>query len=528
MSKPITQSATTEKGARRVRKGGRNSHKNTDNGRGGFGIINQIPWQEVLNPLAPIEFLQTEGVDKIHEASLSILKDIGIEVLYDPAREIYEKAGCKIDRLNVRFDTDMVLEMVAKAPSEFKLKARNPKHDLTIGGRNIAFCLMGSAPNCSDLDNGRRPGNREDFVKFIKLGQSLNIIHMFGGYPVEPIDIPPDIRHLDGLRDVVTHTDKVFSGYSLGPQRARDSIEIARLANGVSHEEFERHPRIVTIINTNSPLRLDNPMANGILEYAKRNQAVCITPFTLAGAMAPVTLAAALAEQNAEALAAIALTQLVREGSPVIYGAFTSNVDMRSGAPAFGTPEYTKAALISGQLARRYNLPFRTSNTSASNAVDGQAAYESMMSLWGAVMGGGNFIKHAAGWMEGGLVCSYEKIILDAELLQSMTEFLKPIGLEQDDFGVNAIKEVGAGGHFFGSPHTMERYENAFYAPMLSDWRNFQTWKEAGGENATLRANKIWKQLLEDYEPPPFEEDRKLALNDYIDRRIKEGGAPGM
>ncbi|MFK7867104.1 MAG: trimethylamine methyltransferase family protein [Alphaproteobacteria bacterium] len=497
-------------------------------GRGGAGTVHQLPYQQVRNNLPLIEFLPEAGIERIHQASMRILSEIGIEVLYPPARDYYKSAGCKIEGQKVFFDPEAVMEYVSKAPEKFSLTARNPERNVMMGDRYITAALMGSAPNCSDMDHGRRPGNKADFIKLLKLGHSVNAVNVIAGYPVEPIDIPADIRHLEALRLTAIHTDRVFNGYCLGPQRARDAMEIARLANGVSNEEFERNHYIFSVINTNSPLRLDNPMANGIIEFAKRNQVTCITPFTLAGAMAPVTLAAALSQQNAEGLAGVMLSQIVRPGAPIIFGSFTSNVDMRSGAPAFGTPEYTKSALISGQLARRYKLPFRTSNANASNAPDGQAVYESMMALWGSFMGGVNLLKHGLGWLEGGLVCNFEKIILDAEMVQGMYEFLKPIGLEDSDFGFDAINDVGAGGHFFGSPHTMERYESAFYSPLLSDWRNFETWREAGAKDATQRANEIWKSLLENYESPAMDSEHLGALNDFVDRRIKEGGAPGM
>ncbi|MEX2296164.1 MAG: trimethylamine methyltransferase family protein, partial [Dongiaceae bacterium] len=278
----------------------------------------------------------------------------------------------------------------------------------------------------------------------------------------------------------------------------------------------------ITVINSNSPLRLDNPMGEGLTELARHGQAVAVTPFTLAGAMSPVSLAGALALQNAEALFMVALTQIVRPGTPVIYGAFTSNVDMKSGAPAFGTPEYAKAAIISGQLARRYKLPLRSSNVNASNVVDVQAAYESEMALWSTIMGGANYIVHAAGWLEGGLTASFEKLIVDAEMLQMMREFLEPPVIDEAELGIEAIREVGPGGHFFGVGHTLERYERAFYAPILSDWRNFETWREAGSENGTQRAHKIWKQLLKDYEQPPMDPGRREALDEYLVKRTAE------
>jgi trimethylamine--corrinoid protein Co-methyltransferase len=257
---------------------------------------------------------------------------------------------------------------------------------------------------------------------------------------------------------------------------------------------------------------------------ARHGQVVVITPFTLSGAMAPATLAGALAQQNAEFLASFVLNQLASPGVPVMYGGFTSNVDMKSGAPAFGTPEYTKAAMAGGQLARRYGLPYRSSNANASNAVDAQSAYESQMSLWGAVMGGAHMVMHGAGWMEGGLVASFEKFIVDIEMLQMMSEFLQPLRVDEDELAFSAIEEVGPGGHFFGAAHTLERYERAFYAPILSDWRNFENWQLAGAENAEQRANRLWKQALSEYQAPPLDEDRAEELAAFVAHRKEEGG----
>jgi trimethylamine--corrinoid protein Co-methyltransferase len=258
---------------------------------------------------------------------------------------------------------------------------------------------------------------------------------------------------------------------------------------------------------------------------ALHGQPVVMTPFTLSGAMSPATIAGALAQQNAEALAGIAFIQMVKPGAPAIYGGFTSNVDMKTGAPAFGTPEYTRAALAGGQLARRYGFPYRSSNACAANTVDAQAAYESEMSIWGAVMGHANMVMHGAGWMEGGLVASFEKMIVDAEMLQMMAEFLQPIVVDEDTLALDAIREVGPGGHFFGAAHTLARYETAFYAPMVSDWRNFESWREAGAVDAAHRANLIWKQLLNEFVPPPLDPAIDEALKDFVARRKREGGA---
>lgn len=285
-----------------------------------------------------------------------------------------------------------------------------------------------------------------------------------------------------------------------------------------------REPSLHTVVNSNSPLRIDGPMLEGLIEMARHNQVMILTPFTLSGAMAPATLAGALALQNAEALAGLAFAQMVNPGTPVVYGGFTSNVDMKSGAPAFGTPEYTRAALAGGQLARRYKIPYRSSNANASNIVDAQAAYESQMSLWGAVMGHANIVIHGMGWLEGGLCASFEKMIVDAEMLQMMAEFLQPLEVSEETLGLDAIAEVGPGGHFFGSPHTLARYENAFYAPMLSDWRNFETWEEAGSQNATQRANELYKRILVDFEPPPLDPAIREELDDFVARRKHEGG----
>jgi trimethylamine--corrinoid protein Co-methyltransferase len=263
-------------------------------------------------------------------------------------------------------------------------------------------------------------------------------------------------------------------------------------------------------------------MGDGLIAMAEAGQAVVATPFTLAGAMTPVTLAAAIAQQNAEALFCAALTQIVRPGAPVVYGAFTSNVDMRTGSPAFGTPEYVKGAIASGQMARRYRLPWRSSNATASVVVDAQAAYESEMAVWGAVMGGVNLLYQGAGWLEGGLTASYEKLIVDAEILQMMSEVLQPVVVDEASLGVEAIAEVGPGGHFFGSPHTLERYETAFYRPIVSDWRNYETWADDGARTATERANGIWKQLLAEFEAPPLTADRAEAIDDFVARRKRQ------
>jgi len=490
--------------------------------------ISQATPRQLYNPYPPFETLSADQIEAIHHASLRVLAEIGINFLLPEAREFLKQAGAEVDPdgPRVRFDPTFVEERIKTAPGQFTLHARNPTRNVAIGGNAINFCMVASAPHVSDLERGRMTGNFADYCNLLKLGQSLNICHMIAGYPVEPVDLPPATRHLDALAAMATLCDKTLYGYALGDVRIRDSLEITRIARQATHEQLLAEPSMTTVVNSNSPLQYDRPMLEGMMEMARHRQPVIVTPFTLAGAMAPITIAGALVQQNAEALAGIVLCQCVEPGAPVIYGSFTSNVDMRSGAPAFGTPEYAKATLAGGQLARRYGLPFRASNATASNAPDAQAAYEAEMSIWPCMLAHCNVVKHALGWLEGGLCASYEKVILDAEMLQMIASFLEPIETDQDSLGIEAMREVGPGSHFFQAAHTMARYEHAFYAPFLSDWRNFETWRDDGAIDATRRANRIWKELLAAYEPPPMDEAVAEEIAAFVARRKEQGGAP--
>lgn len=496
--------------------------------RSGGKTIKQLPWRQYRNPYKPIEAVSEDQLEAIHQASLRILEEIGIEFLDADARKLLKEKGADVKEGSerVHLDRGMIAEYVAKAPAQFMLHARNPEHSLTFGKDYINFGSVASAPNVSDLDRGRRPGNFQDYSDLLRLAQSLNIVQFIGGYPVEPADVPPSTRHLDAHYAAITLTDKIWHPYSLGRFRIEDAVEMMAIARGIDKEQLKREPSLFSIVNSNSPLRLDIPMLQGLTAMAKAGQPVVLTPFTLSGAMAPATIAGALAQQNAEALAGIAFIQMVNPGAPCVYGGFTSNVDMKTGAPAFGTPEYTRAALVGGQLARKHGLPYRSSNACASNAVDAQAAYESEMSIWGAVMGHANLILHGAGWMEGGLVASFEKMMVDAEMLQHMGEFLQPLVVNDDTLGIDAMKEVGPGGHFFGCAHTLARYETAFYAPMLSDWRNFETWRLAGAQDTAQRANTMWKQILSDYTPPALDPAIDEELKAFVARRKEQGGVP--
>ena len=477
-------------------------------------------------PFAPVPAVSADELEAIHLASLGILEEIGMDVLDAEARDILGDAGGRVEpgSQRVRLDRHVVEAAIGKAPRSFRLHARNPERTVEIGGSAVAFGSVASAPNVADRARGRRPGNRADFDDLLRLVQALPAIHVVAGYPVEPTDIHASVRHLDALSDMLTLTDKPIHAYSLGRQRILDGIEMARIARGIDREALEREPSLFTIINTSSPLRLDEPMCIGVVEMARANQVVCVTPFTLAGAMAPVTVAGAVTQQNAEALLGLVLAQAARPGSPFVYGGFTSNVDMKSGAPALGTPEYMKAALLGGQLARRYGLPYRSSNACAANTLDAQAAYESVFSLWGAIMGGANLLMHGAGWMEGGLQASFEKMILDADLLGMVAEFLRPLGTSPADLALDAIREVGPGGHFFGCAHTQARYRNAFFAPMVSDWRNHEAWREAGAPDAHDATARIWREKLAAYAEPPMDPAIHEELAAFVARRKAEGG----
>ncbi len=474
--------------------------------------------------MAPAELLSADQIEALHQASITVLRDTGLDVLNTQARRMLSAAGAIVTDERVRFDPEMIDDYIASAPAEFDFHSRNPERTVRLGGPWVAFSAVASAPNVSDAAGGRRTGNRIDHANLCRLAQVLNTIHLLGGYPVEPTDVHASVRHLHATHDQLVLSDKPIHAYSLGAQRNRDCLEMVRIARGVNHEQLEAEPSIMSIINTSSPLRLDDPMAQGIIEYSSRNQLIVVTPFTLAGAMAPVTLAGALVQQNAEALAGMAFTQVVRRGAPVMYGGFTSNVDMKSGSPAFGTPEYLKAAIVGGQLARRYNIPYRSSNVNAGNALDAQAAYESVFSLWGAITGGAHLVKHAAGWMEGGLVASYEKMVLDADLLGMVSEFLRPIALDPEALAVAAIDEVGPGGHFFGIEHTQHRYRNAFFHPMLSDWRNHESWVEAGSPTTDKKMSELVERLLAEHVDPPMDPDCRAELDEFVDRRVAEGG----
>ena len=487
----------------------------------------QAPYRQKKNPFQPMSIFSVDEIESIHEASLKVLCDTGMDIQSPRAVEILKRGGASVDSdgRRVRFEPGFIMEKIATTPSEFTLHGRNKERHVHVGGQSIINTMVSSAPNVSDLDRGRILGNFEDYTNLIKLGEMLNTVHAFGGYPVEPCDLDVSVRHLKAVSAAARLTTKPLFGYAIGSERMLDVIEIVRISRGINKETLLKEPSITTVVNANSPLVYDKALLEGAIEMAEHNQPVIYTPFTLAGAMAPITVAGALVQQNAEALAGLAFHQCVKPGAPAMYGSFTSNVDMKSGSPAFGTPEYTQATIASGQLARKYKIPLRASNANASNAPDEQSVYESQMSLWACLLGQVNFILHGHGWIEGGLCASYEKVILDAEMNQMMEAFLQPAIVNKDTLGVEAIAEVGPANHFFAAQQTLDRYETEHYNPMLSDWRNFESWRDAGSETATQRANKIWKQLLEEYEEPKLKPEVEEGLSAFVDKRVAEGGA---
>ncbi len=497
--------------------------------RRGTAAIEQMPWRLPVNTDRPTEPLTEDGVQAIHDGAMRILEEIGIEFLNEEALEIFKEAGCRVDGTNVRMGRDWVMEMLDHTPAQFDITPRNPDRRITIGGKHILFGNVSSPPNYFDLEIGKKvSGSRVQCANLLRLTQYFNCIHFAGGYPVEPVDIHASVRHLDVVHDKLVLTDKVVHAYSLGRERVEDVMEMVKIAGGLNEEEFAAKPHMYTNINSTSPLKHDVPMIDGCLRCVRRGQAVIVTPFTLAGAMAPVTMSGAVTLSIAEALSAIALFQYVRPGCPCVIGTFTSNVDMKSGAPAFGTPEYMRATQMTGQMARFYGLPMRASGVCAANVPDGQAMWETSNSLWSAVQSGTNIVYHAAGWLEGGLVASPEKFVMDCEVLQMIQRYMEPevVATGPDDIAIDAIKEVGPQGHFFGIQHTQDRYEKAFYQPIVSDWRNFEAWEAAGGIWTAERAHRTFKDILNTFEAPPIDDGIKEELAAFVDRRKAEGGAP--
>ncbi|UCI10406.1 trimethylamine methyltransferase family protein [Mesorhizobium sp. B1-1-8] len=494
--------------------------------RGAEAGMRRPDYRMLRNPFLPQPVFSDDQIAAVHETALRVLEELGIKVLLADARDLYRRAGALVDddTQMVRIGRDMAAAALASAPGSILAHAGDRSRDLALELGAMTFLSGCGAPNVTDLDRGRRPGNLADFENLLRLVQSFDVLHMLGPC-IEPQDVDNHLRHYAVNRAQLTLSDKFPFIFARGTPQVEDGFEMIRLARGLSDDEFRAGAYCYTVINTNSPRQLDIPMAQGIIDFAKAGQVLIITPFCLAGAMAPITVAGALTLQHAEALAGLTLAQIVRPGAPVVYGSFSSNVDMKSGAPAFGTPEHVKATLGAGQLARFTGLPWRSGGGSAANTSDAQAAHETQFALWGSVLAGATVCIHAAGWLEGGLSVSFEKLITDIEALQTIAELCASTPGDAEAIGFEAIAEVQPGGHFFSAGHTMARYRTAFYEPLVADLSNFGTWTEAGSRTATERANGIWKRALANFQPPPSAAASAEILDEFIARRTKEGGA---
>ncbi|MEC9344251.1 MAG: trimethylamine methyltransferase family protein [Pseudomonadota bacterium] len=483
-------------------------------------------YRRLTNPFRPQSVFSEDRVAAIHDTALRVLEELGIKVLLPEACKRFMAAGALVDEATgmVRIGREIVEAALAAAPARIHARAPAESRDIVYEEGALTFMSGAGAPNVSDRVNGRRPASLADFSAIARISQHFDVMHTMTA-SVEPQDVPVHLRHYAMTKVQVETSDKLPFVYARGTPQVLEGFEMLCLARGLDEDAFRAEPHTYTVINTNSPRQLDVPMAQGIIDFAEWGQVSIITPFCLAGAMAPITIAGALTLQHAEALAGIVLAQIVRPGAPVIYGSFASSVDMKSGAPAFGTPEHFQSALGAGQLARHIGLPWRGGGGTASNAVDAQAANETQMAMWGAVLGGCNMLVHAAGWIEGGLAVSLEKMIVDIEVLQMVAELCHPAPEDDDAIGFDAIAEVQPGGHFFSAAHTMDRYRTAFYEPLVADWSNFGNWTAAGSQTAPERATAIWRSIVEGFRPPASAAALEGVLDDYIARRSEAGGA---
>jgi trimethylamine---corrinoid protein Co-methyltransferase len=476
----------------------------------------------LINKMPRYEILSEEAVDTLDKGWRRIVSELGIEFLSDEALELFRKEGQQVDERNVKLDPEFVMEQVAKAPREFDIQARNPERTVHIGGDHMVFSAVYGCPFVREGIE-RRNASMNDFENLVKLSHSFPQLDTPGGTICEPEDRPLDSRHLDMVYALMTLTDKIFMGSVTSGPNAADTIAMAEIVFG--RESIEKTPCVISLINVNSPLRYDDRMLDSMFEYVRANQPVIVTPFLLMGAMSPVSVAATLAQQMAEAMAGIALTQLVRPGCPVVFGSFLSNTDMQSGSPSFGTPESAIGLLCTGQIARHFGLPWRSGGgLTSSQTVDAQASYEAMMTMLPTMLAGANYVMHAAGWLESGLVTCYEKFIVDIEILRMLHEEFTPIEVSEESLAFSAHEEVGAGGHFLGAVHTLERFRECFYRPLLSSTANYERWSRDGGKDAAARASDIWRKTLEEYEEPELDPDLKAELKAYVDRRRTELG----
>ncbi len=482
------------------------------------------------NQLPIYELVGAEEIELIHQRSMQILSEVGIAFYDAESVSILKEHGVQVRDEIAYFDPALVEEYLAKAPSQFTQLARNPENNVVIGGDYLCFAPVYGPPFVIDLERGRREATLQDFQNFIKLAYLNPYMHHSGGTIVEPTDEHVDTRHLDMVFSHLKYSDKAFMGSVTSGVNAADSVAMAEIAFGA--DQIREQPALLSLINISSPRRLDDRMLGALKVYARARQGVIITPFILSGAMGPVSIAGTVAQQNAEALAGIVFAQMCEPGTPVVYGSFQTTIDLQSGAPVFGAPESQLSLYLSAQMARRYNLPFRSAGMFASSKIpDAQAGYESVMAMLPGIMAGVNFILHSAGWLENGLAAGYEKFVLDCELLGMFHKYLQGVDFSEEGFAMESIRSVPPGGHHLGTDHTMRHFRSAFYRAELFDYSSAEQWEIDGARDAYQRAHAKVNRMLKEYEPPEIDPGLEEALLDYIARRkaeIKPGANPRL
>jgi trimethylamine--corrinoid protein Co-methyltransferase len=477
-------------------------------------IDRQIPYYELLSD---------EALETIENNADTVLEEIGIEFKDFPrALALFKEAGADVSGERVRFPRGLCRSIIqASAPREFTQHARNPAKNVVIGGDRTVLAPAYGSPFVRDLDKGRRYATIEDFQNFVKLTYMCHGLHHSGGTVCEPVDIPVNKRHFDMVYSHIKYSDKPFMGSVTAPERAQDTVDMAKIVFG---DDFVQQNTVVTsLINANSPMTFDATMLGAATVYAENNQATVISPFLLAGAMSPVTVAGTTTQILAEALAGICYVQLVRPGAPVVFGTFAAAVSMQTGAPTFGTPESSLIVFAAAALARRLGVPFRSGGALCGSKIpDSQAAYESANTLQTSALAGVNFMLHTAGWLEGGLAMGYEKFVIDADQANMVAVLLGGVDMSENGQAMDALHEVGPGSHFLGATHTHANFESAFYRSPLADNNSFEQWEQEGSLNMAQRANAMWKSMLDEYEAPALDPAVDDALQEFMMRRKAE------
>ncbi|MFQ5983955.1 MAG: trimethylamine methyltransferase family protein [Alphaproteobacteria bacterium] len=467
------------------------------------------------------ELLDEEGVQLIHDTSMTILEEVGIEFRDEEASGLWRAAGADVEDSRVRIPRELAMEKLELVPARYTQHARNPDRSVVVGGRHTVFAPTYGSPFVRGIDNERRYGTLEDLRNFVKLAYMTPVIHHSGGVICEPVDVPVPKRHLDIVYTHMRYSDKPFMGIVTAGSRAEDCVKMCSILFGDAH--VEENTVMTSVVNCNSPMVWDGTMLAALKVYARRNQAVLVTPFIMAGAMAPAATAGSIAQLNAEVVAGLAFSQLVRPRAPVVYGNFVTTVSMQSGAPVMGTPEPAMMIYVTAQLARRYGVPVRTGGMlTGSKVADAQAAYESVQTMIPTLLAGANFVLHSAGWLEAGLCAGYSKFVLDSDQIAMLQTFAEGMDLSKEGLAMEAIREVGPGGHYLGCAHTQRHYETAFYRSFTADNNSFEQWQTEGAQDAHTRATEVARRMLDQYEPPPFDPGVDEALEEFIAKRRAE------